>query len=50
MDMDVAYAGDCEFTVGIAGVTGGMNQLQVGLIPYRCSIFIVAPHLKNVFR
>ncbi|VDD92038.1 unnamed protein product [Enterobius vermicularis] len=59
MDMDVAYAGDCEFTVGIAGVTGGMNQLQFSgklrtilkpLLPYPpmiggiCSYFLEPPN------
>uniref|UniRef100_A0A158R441 Extended synaptotagmin-2 n=1 Tax=Syphacia muris TaxID=451379 RepID=A0A158R441_9BILA len=28
IDMDVAYAGDCDFTISVAGFTGGMNQLQ----------------------
>ncbi|MFH4975035.1 hypothetical protein AB6A40_001744 [Gnathostoma spinigerum] len=28
VDMDVAYAGDSNFTVSVAGFRGGMNQLQ----------------------
>ncbi|VDM85348.1 unnamed protein product [Strongylus vulgaris] len=29
VDMDVAYAGDADFTVSCCGFTGGMNNLQV---------------------
>lgn len=29
--MDVAYAGDSDFSVSVAGFTGGLNQLQVSL-------------------
>ncbi|VIO90608.1 C2 domain containing protein [Brugia malayi] len=28
VDMDIAYAGDADFDVSIAGFTGGLNQLQ----------------------
>ncbi|GMR42149.1 hypothetical protein PMAYCL1PPCAC_12344 [Pristionchus mayeri] len=28
VDMDVAYAGDADFTVSCCGFTGGMNQIQ----------------------
>ncbi|VDN02827.1 unnamed protein product [Thelazia callipaeda] len=28
VDMDVAYAGDADFDVSVAGFTGGLNQLQ----------------------
>uniref|UniRef100_A0A0M3HRP9 Extended synaptotagmin-2 n=1 Tax=Ascaris lumbricoides TaxID=6252 RepID=A0A0M3HRP9_ASCLU len=28
VDMDVAYAGDSDFSVSVAGFTGGLNQLQ----------------------
>ncbi|KHJ90737.1 hypothetical protein OESDEN_09410 [Oesophagostomum dentatum] len=28
VDMDVAYAGDADFTVSCCGFTGGMNNLQ----------------------
>ncbi|VDM46253.1 unnamed protein product [Toxocara canis] len=28
VDMDVAYAGDSDFSVTVAGFTGGLNQLQ----------------------
>ncbi|VDK79854.1 unnamed protein product [Onchocerca ochengi] len=28
VDMDVAYAGDADFNVSVAGFTGGLNQLQ----------------------
>jgi hypothetical protein len=31
VDMDVAYAGDSEFTVSVAGFRGGLNQLQVNI-------------------
>uniref|UniRef100_A0A0R3RWY1 C2 domain-containing protein n=1 Tax=Elaeophora elaphi TaxID=1147741 RepID=A0A0R3RWY1_9BILA len=28
VDMDIAYAGDADFDVSVAGFTGGLNQLQ----------------------
>lgn len=28
VDMDIAYAGDADFSVSVAGFTGGLNQLQ----------------------
>ncbi len=28
MDLDVTYAGDCEFVVGVGAFRGGMNTLQ----------------------
>uniref|UniRef100_A0A915Q6N5 C2 domain-containing protein n=1 Tax=Setaria digitata TaxID=48799 RepID=A0A915Q6N5_9BILA len=28
VDMDIAYAGDADFDVNVAGFTGGLNQLQ----------------------
>lgn len=29
VDMDIAYAGDADFDVNVAGFAGGLNQLQV---------------------
>lgn len=37
VDMDVAYAGDCEFTVGVAGFKGGINEVQV-IILFPCQL------------
>ncbi len=29
MDMDVMYAGDCDFVVSVGAFKGGLNQMQV---------------------
>lgn len=41
VDMDVAYAGDADFTVSCCGFTGGMNNIQV-----RSSIYLI---FKKIF-
>lgn len=53
--MEVAYAGDADFTVSCCGFTGGMNNIQVeALSVYQCvestfSFLKLRPCTKSIF-
>lgn len=44
--MDIAYAGDADFDVSVAGFTGGLNQLQV---QYFTVFLEIREDLKSVY-